>query len=310
MKKAMMFSGTFSASAFIIGSLFKLMQLYGAVVLLFSAITIFSFVFIPLIVLLKNKETNNLRDKLTLVLGALAGILFCLATLFSVQHWKGSSDFWLATIVFCTFVFVPYYFFTGLNKQETRVNTIVTSIIIVGAMGLLFTLLQVRKPLPTQMYTYIKNEQLLKHMQHALRATTVNYATNNKLANDINNTSDEIKELILQQEIGMSSIPADFEQKKIVITERNIGLRFYTDRVSELFEELRSEVNRYNALTDWEENKIPTDHSILDVTADKLDSYNNLAILNNITQIQLYLVNAQWQQSVGETKRLNILVAN
>ncbi|OJW81403.1 MAG: hypothetical protein BGO69_14020 [Bacteroidetes bacterium 46-16] len=146
MKKAMYISGAISVGAFVIGSLFKIMFWPGVAAMLIFGILVFSLVFLPLLFVLKTRELTAVRDKLILGLGTIAGILYCLSALWLLMRWSGKHEIWLATLAFTFFVFLPAYFFTGIRKPETRVNTIVSTIIIIGVIGIQFTLTALRRP--------------------------------------------------------------------------------------------------------------------------------------------------------------------
>jgi hypothetical protein len=140
MKKVMLRSGMFSAVAFTIGAFFKIMHWPGAGMMLVLAITSVSFVFLPIFFLVKTKEVKEKKEKFILGFGALFGVLFCLSTMCKIQHWPGASLLWLVGLGVLFFLFLPLYFFTGIRNPETKLNTILSSIMILVAGGLLFTL--------------------------------------------------------------------------------------------------------------------------------------------------------------------------
>src|SRR5258708_7334020 len=112
------------------------------------------------------------------------------------MHWPGAGSgfFWLTAIFISAFILIPVYFFTGIRNAETRLNTIVTTIILVGATGLQFTMVNIRPPkqqTQIKMYSYFQNDELLKRMQQQ------NSDGGNKLVADINATAEEIKSPIL-----------------------------------------------------------------------------------------------------------------
>jgi hypothetical protein len=290
MKKAMIISGTFSAATFIIGSFFKVMHWPGAAVLLFSGIVTFCFLFLPLMLTLKMKETNKLREKLVLTTGTIIGILYCMSALFLVQHWPGARIMWFSTLILTFFGFIPLYFFTGIRHAETKVNTIVTTLILVAFTGVEFTITAIRPKTNGKVYTYIQNEQLLKKIQQ--RGLTDTSKNNDQLIAEIQNTCEEMKGMILMQDIGMKYIPEDFEAKDIFIRERNILKDLNTGEEQKILSELRAKVNEYNESTTLE-NKIPTDHTILNSDFVRREFCTNLFALNNINQLQLYLAAAK-----------------
>ncbi len=81
MKKLMIMSGVLSATAFIVGSFFKIMLWEGAATLLIIGMVSFSFFFLPLLVLLKVRETSSKANKVILAMAAITGMLYCMSTL-------------------------------------------------------------------------------------------------------------------------------------------------------------------------------------------------------------------------------------
>ena len=146
MKKVMIACGAVSVAAFIFGSFLKIMHWPGAGPMLFLAILLVSLVFLPLLFILKIKEVSATRDKVILALGTLAGMLYFMSMLFQVMHLPGKHELWLFTLSISFFVFIPIYFFTGFRKPETRVNTIVSTILLVSAIGVQFTMTALRVP--------------------------------------------------------------------------------------------------------------------------------------------------------------------
>jgi hypothetical protein len=144
MKKVMISSGAASAFLLIAGSFLKLFQLPGAAPLLVLGVAVMCFLFLPLLLVLKMKEKPARQDKLILVTGVVIGILYCLSTIFRVMHWPGAVVMTVLTIALSFFVLIPAYFFTGIRRPETRINTIVSTIILVAATTMQFTLLSLK----------------------------------------------------------------------------------------------------------------------------------------------------------------------
>lgn len=289
MKKLMIFSGVFSATAFITGSFFKIMRWPTAGLQLVSAIIVLSLVFLPLLFLLKVKETGNQGNRWILAIATAVGILFCLSTLFLIHHWPGSRLIWLITLSVSFFVLVPLYFFSGIRKPETRTNTIVTTILMLGFLGVEFTMTSLRTSPQTigRVYAYLQSETMLdKAQQQALPAS--------KAALDIQNTCERMKNYILKQDMGLTYIPEDFEQTGLTIREKNANNLFDIDEGKTLMAKLRAEVDIYNATqTDTPGSRIPIAYSILEPGFIKKNFCSNLFVLNNIVQLQLFIANAE-----------------
>jgi len=284
MKKVMIACGAFSVAAFIGGSLFKVMHWQGASFLLIMALLVLCFIFLPLMVLLKTKESNNLRDKVVTITGAVTGILYTMSTLFAVCHWPGRTPLWISTVCFSMFVFIPTYFFTGIRRAETKLNTIITSVLLVGATGLLFTMLAIRPNTQVQLQAqnYMRNEQLLKRMQHNAPAMA-----NSNMVAEINSTSDQIKALLLQQEFGMNSFPVDFERQHMAISDRINPDIVTNENAKQLFATLKKSIDEYNALQTDADNKVPVAETM---NINTIRDYSCIDILNSITQMQMYVV--------------------
>lgn len=144
MKKIMFMSGAFSAFIVLIGSLFKIMHWPGAALLFVIAIALFSFVFIPILSVIRIKEQTLTKDKIVITSAAIFGSAISLAILFKVMHWPFATILWTISLGILFFLFLPVYFFGGIRNPATKTNTIVSSILILIAGGLLFLITNLR----------------------------------------------------------------------------------------------------------------------------------------------------------------------
>lgn len=144
MKKVMLYSGTFAAIGVVAGSFFKIMHWPGASVLFLLSVFILSFIFLPILFLIRSKEIKIKREKIILGLATAFGILISISTLFKVMHWPGANIMWLCSLGILFFLFLPVYFFGGIRNPETKTNTIASSVLILFAGGLLFLLTNLR----------------------------------------------------------------------------------------------------------------------------------------------------------------------
>jgi hypothetical protein len=159
MKKTMIVSGTFSAAAMSIGILFKFMHWPGASALIILGIAVSSLVFLPLLFTLKAKEKQNIKDKFILGIGMLAGILISIAILFKVMHWPGANLMGSSVIGIMGLIYIPVYFFSGIKNPESKVNTIVTTNIMIMGCGLFLTLVNTR-PYIQEVSNQVSNQAL------------------------------------------------------------------------------------------------------------------------------------------------------
>jgi len=195
MKKIMMISGFFSATLLLAGAYFKLMHWPGANVMMIIAFLCFSAFFLPLMFTLKLREKTEKRDKVVLILGLIISMYLVVGALFKLMHWPAAGFFVMTGIPSLLFIYLPIYIFNGIRNPNTKVNTIVTSILIVAGCGLLMVL-----PNKANVYNvrakhnYIKNEEIaLKKLQTIVAGDTVNkevqaaYETLMNNANDLKN---------------------------------------------------------------------------------------------------------------------------
>jgi hypothetical protein len=165
MKKIMIISGTFSAFTVLIGSLFKVMHWPGAAMLFVLAIALFSFIFLPILSVIRIKEQTKTNDKIVIIAAAIFGSAISLAILFKVMHWPFATLLWTSALAILFFIFLPIYFFSGIRNPETKTNTIVSSILILIAGGLLFLITNLRGSHAFDKAISNADEQLIENYQ-------------------------------------------------------------------------------------------------------------------------------------------------
>ena len=285
MKKIMIGSGTISVAAFLLSSLFKIMHWSGTSILLLVAILSVCFGFLPLMFVLKLREDNSSRDKLITGIGTILGIVLSFSTLFKLQHWPHANFLWLLSLGILGLVFIPTYFFTGIRNPETKVNTIVSSILMTVVGSLFFALTSLKPSQPSieqKLAIYLQNEDLLKKMEQKNLAAM----PENPSLKEINSLCVQIKKMIIKNEIRMDSLPNDFQNKNILFNDNILGGTFSENGEGQkLFKTLKSKVESYNATN--ASAKIPMENSILSDDFANLPDDSNLYALNSLTQIQL-----------------------
>ncbi|MBS1645917.1 MAG: hypothetical protein JST67_01115 [Bacteroidetes bacterium] len=173
MKKTMITSGTLAVAAFVLGSFFKIMYWPGAAVLLLLAMVTLTFVFLPLLFFIKSKEPSNKKNKWLVAAAVLTGMLYATASLFSIMHWPGRTYLWLSTSAVSIFALIPIYFFTNIKNELNRTNTIVNTIILVGATGILFLQTSIRPGKAVELCNFYANEDLASTQNFLLESGTL-----------------------------------------------------------------------------------------------------------------------------------------
>jgi hypothetical protein len=175
MKKIMLVSGTISAAFLTIGIFFKFMHWPGASMGIVLGITIASFVFLPLLFTLKMREKQQSKDKLILGIGMLSAIAMSLGIMFKIMHWPGANMMGLGSILAMVFLFLPIYFFSGIRNPETKVNTIVSSLVIILGSGLFFTLINTRPSATIERTNVLANQHTQNSYEYILKQNALSY---------------------------------------------------------------------------------------------------------------------------------------
>jgi hypothetical protein len=183
MKKTMIISGAFSVAAFIGSSIGKIFLSNLTDFMMFLGFVSFVFLFLPLVFIVKIRETSVRQDKLVLASGSIAGLLyfFCMLLKFLGSSWPkflGTAwphmdiiwlTIWLIALSVALFVFVPAYFFAGIRKPEIKTNTIAISILLVAFIGTQFRFTSLKPFRETKQTVIVKDNY---HHSPVLRSTT------------------------------------------------------------------------------------------------------------------------------------------
>ncbi len=295
MKKITLISGAFSAIVLSLGIVFKFMHWPGAGVLIVTGIAFFSLLFLPLLFTLKVKEKEQKQSPFILAAGTLSAILFSLSTLFKLMHWPLANVLGLTAIGIMLLLFLPVYFFTGIRNAETKMNSIVTSILIVAGSGLLMSL--VRSPSNStfinQLNTnyFVRNEQLLeqekKYMTLMLK-TDPSSVANHASSQQITQLCQELKTYIISRESGRNLSPTDLKTSNVLLTDGWVRDYFREEEpAARKLKNLREMVTAYNQANAAKPNFQPvsTEGTVLDKSEER-----TLAALNGLTQIQLLVL--------------------
>lgn len=292
MKKTMIYSGAATTALLSFGILFKFMHWPGASMLLVLGIFIACFIFLPLAFTLRIKEKQHTRDKVVIGLGILCAILLSLHVLFKVMHWPFANILGTVSLILLLAVFLPAYFFTGIRKEETKINTIISSVLMVIGSGLILILMRSPHNVRAQnlRYTahYLRNESLIDGMlKKAIAAndSTFKPGLKEQKQSDAFNLCKRLKQDILEGVSGVSQFDAGYESKEDILTDGNIKDVFENKpEVGERLTQLAATIDECQSLR--KDNPLPISGKIiLDLKDDRAN--NALATLS---QIQIMLL--------------------
>ena len=142
MKKIIYFIALITTFLIVSGSLFKIMHLPGAAVMIIIGSFSFAFLFIPLIILKKFKEESFLKDQIIYSLGIILGTVLGLGFIFKIMHWPMATVLMLSSIILFNFLYVPAYFISRYNREELRYSTIINSVMMFSFGSILFAIFE------------------------------------------------------------------------------------------------------------------------------------------------------------------------
>jgi hypothetical protein len=304
MKKTMLVSGVVAASFLTLGIILKFLHMPGAAVGIVLGIGLISFVFLPLLFLLKIKEQKETKNKVLIGLGTFAGILMALGILFKIMFWPGANMMALTSLLILLFVFLPVYFFTGFRNPETKVNTVVSSILILTGCGLFLTL--VRSPAGSKLMgiqmtkDYLINEKILENEKRLLMQSAASNSLvlqNNPEVKNLNQLCEDIKQKIVYFEVGTNTIGEDFESKDIWLGDGRVDKYMNEDQGMQLkITALRDQVKNYNA------NYVAkAGGKLMPLHSNVIDMYQlrSTEALNGIIQLQMCILQNE-RMLIGE----------
>lgn len=248
MKKTMLVSGVTSVSMLSLGLILKFLHMPGAGILLVSGIFLLSLLFLPLMMILRLKEKTESTDKLLVVLGVFSAITMSLGVLFKIMYWPGANMLSMISLLNILFIFLPFYFYNGLRKPETKTNTAISGMLIFTGCGLILTLIRAphnsHRMEISQTKNYVLNEKLL-----AFEKKQVNHDSTfeDKLGSRIYALCDQLKTFIVKTETGLTRIDENFESQNLTIGDTRIDLFIRDDPYAmKIWEDLKKDIEKYN----------------------------------------------------------------
>ncbi len=306
MKKIMLVTGTLSVSFLVQGLIFKFMHWPGASMGILLGLITMSLVFLPLVFALKIKEKQQTKEKLTIAFGTLAGILITLGTLFKIMHWPYANMMITGSMCVTILLFLPMYFFSGIRNAETKVNTIVSSILIVSACGLLLVLMRtprsshMREKMMTE--SYLRSQSILQAEQAELvKKIKSDSLQINQIANEIVDLSEKLKVQIVETETGSKNLIDDFYKNDMVITDHVISDVFLGGALDKDVETILNLLKKYeskNVDSLKQQDRKGNLNELMFFNFYRrpdMSAVTTFEVLNQLTQLQMILIQAEFK---------------
>jgi hypothetical protein len=289
----MILSGSVAAALLSCGLVFKFGHWPGAGILVVTGLLSASLIFLPLLFILKIKEKQEKRDKLLLLLGSVPSVLIGLHVMFKIMHWPFAGVIGIAAMLILMLLFLPLYFLSGIRREETKVNTIVSSILLTLGCGLVFSLVRAPKSTETQQrnqtVTHYLAQQLLNIEFNDAKKLT-DSTTSVSSTNEIYRLCEAIKADILREEIGAPIIVGDFEKNKLFISESYI--KDISDEGNGLLERLHllnEKIERYGRER-GQKKETPGCLPQLVYATKQLPNEKVPLVLNTLVQLQMFML--------------------
>jgi hypothetical protein len=316
MKKTMIAGGIFSATTMTIGLILKFLHLPGASALILLGVVSLGFLFLPLMFILKAKEKQNKKDKLIIGLGTAFGILISFAILFKIMHWPGANIMGVISIAIMLLVFTPVYFFTGIRNPDTKVNTIVVTILLIMGCALFLTLVNSRPSASIANATEKSNQHLEETYRYVslqnetIFASLINDSSNYKSPlKELHKKGNELCEKIEELKINLFQTTEGAIQKEIIYGNLTAPdnysipthILFNENNINPVLLNLKEKLNGFNTYISSTFNKNSAE--LINLSDKSLDNTNEkiswekrnfyhvplTCVLRNLTQLQLEL---------------------
>jgi len=250
MRKTMLYSGLFATISLVVGLVLKFTHAAGAAALILSGIVVFSFLFLPLVVILKTRDQGPKRDMLLTVVGAICGMLFAMGTLFKIMYWPYANMLGIVAFFMMALAYIPIMFFTGIRNPETKTNSILTTFVLITGLGLVLTLM--RSPEATHRYQlqrtaeYLEDERMLA-MQQQLCDEMGMQQPRNRQEVQLDSLCVALKRMVLQLDMNQDSLPISMLNGTEPINDGPMQKTLRDDeQASASLQELQQAIEDYN----------------------------------------------------------------
>ncbi|KAB2866814.1 MAG: hypothetical protein F9K37_13520 [Bacteroidales bacterium] len=171
---------------FMFGVLFKVLHWPGAGMLLIIGWVFILFIFLPLLLVKKYRQSETAKDKWIVTLGVVGLIVFELSTMFKLFHWPGAAVLMILGSIILVSVFLPLFTYSKFKQLKQITGEYI--FLIIGTMFfILFSVLLALNASKDTLGTLVSDAKS--------SAAIVNYleAKNQKFYGDFANASDSVK---------------------------------------------------------------------------------------------------------------------
>lgn len=160
MKKIAYFSGGISATALVLGALFKVQHWPGANIMLIAGTLLMTFFFIPYFFYTQFTEQTEKKGRIISALGLTTAVLMATGAFFKLMHWPGAAILIIA-FAFFFLIFLPLYIINGARNPLTRMQSVSNGFLFacIGGFMMLLSFQNPSKAVTDALTTIEQNEQ-------------------------------------------------------------------------------------------------------------------------------------------------------
>jgi hypothetical protein len=120
MKTTMKISGNISLAMLGFGTIFKIMHLPGAGIILSFGFLVLCLMFLPMVLYANYKNETKKQNLFLHITALIGGITFMAGVLFKIMHWPGSALLLMVGYLSLLFLFLPTLLFVKLKSEQTK----------------------------------------------------------------------------------------------------------------------------------------------------------------------------------------------
>lgn len=140
MNATMKISGYISSLMILSGAFFKFNHWPGASALLLVGVFLLTVLFLPLLFILKFKESAESNRSIALSsIAFVSSILFSVGIIFRIMHWPGAQFILIIGGVLLLLAYLPIYFISVYKNTTNKLNARATVILMIAGVGLFLT---------------------------------------------------------------------------------------------------------------------------------------------------------------------------
>jgi len=251
MRKAIYISGILSVNLLLFGSLFKILHLPGAGLMLLCSFLLLVFGFLPSALINNYKHSDKSQSPWLHIIVYLVCLLDFIGALFKIMHWPGASIFLIFGIPAPFVLFLPAYIYHH-NKQKSKTDFNFFAIMFLFVYVAVFSVLLAVKPSKTVVENGVILNEQNRNTYNALEQ--VNSLKNKELMK-LGTEADKICKYISKIQFELLSIsgnqPMGYEESDLTFIknkmDKQVSARYFDEQNNKL-NELKKSIEQYREL--------------------------------------------------------------